>query len=162
MIKRLIKITFIPLIVLGTILTAVIFFTEGNDLTVIQKTYTQIGTYRWEYYNFNIQLYLINLENSLKASFFTNLGNNIMPSSPALPDWTDITSILKWIGNNLIFTPNMFIFLVNTTIILPTKLLIYPINIIITILGINTTNLDYVKIINTISSTYIKYISYLS
>lgn len=162
MIKKIIKITFVPLIILGTVLTSVIFFMAGNDLTVIQKSYTQIGNYRWEYYNFNIQLYLINLETSLKTTYITNLGNNLMPSSPALPDWTDITSILKWLGNNLIFTPNMIIFLVNTTIILPTKLIIYPLNIMITILGINTTNLDYVKIINTISNTYIKYITYLT
>lgn len=161
MIKKIIRLSFIPILLLGTVLTALIFFSQGNDLTIITKQTTQIGDYTWNYYKFDTLQYLINLENSIKGTTMTAIFEGLAPDLPPQPTWTDILSILKYIANSFIFVPNMAVFLINSTVLIPIKVLFYPLNIIITLMGINTANVDYIKAIVAINNMYINYIAYI-
>ena len=110
--KNLLKKTFIPIITIGTLITAVWLFQGVENWSVITRQSIQIGSYNWEFYSFDIRRYLGNLETSVNPKQLELLLPEF-PMIPITPDWTDILSILKFIANNLIFSPNMLIYIVN-------------------------------------------------
>ena len=161
--KLLLKKTAIPIILLGTILTSVILLQNVNGWSVIELKTIQYGSYTWTYYTFNIRDYVYNIRD---AVLYKKIGFDAiipeMPKIPPIPEWTDILGGLKYIVNCLIFEVNILIYLINFTILLPTKMLLYPLNIIITLLGINTTNIQWITILRNIMTANVDFVKYWS
>lgn len=166
MFNKLIKVTSIAIIIIGTALVAFSVVTGAQlfDGSIVQKTTTNVFGYKWTYYVFNMGQYKQNIENSLNILTFSNA----IPSIPQLPIWPNLSNdvtqitdniqkILKFIAKCLILIPNYIIFIFNVGL-LPAKLFLYPIRIIITLMGLNTADEGFINVVETISTIFIPYI----
>lgn len=165
---EILKKTWIPITIIGTVLTAFLFFSpftpieDYSQYTIIRHEMRQIGTWTWNFYSFDTLAYLKNLQNSFtNPQFLTNTFTGKLPTLPTSPNWADLTSIYRYIVNSIIFVPNVFIALINYVLIAPIQLLIYPINVVMSLLGINTTNKDFVTAFNFLTNLKINYINYI-
>lgn len=154
-IRRIMPIT----IIVGTILVA-FGISQIDGATIIENRSITYGTYIWEYKYFNVYQYIKNLNYSLNNLNF----NSMIPSQPILPNtpnstW-DILGWIKFIGSVvLIYVANWVIYALNWLILMPIKLtVLYPLNVILSILGLNTTNNDYIVVITELYNWSIPYI----
>lgn len=168
--KTLLKKTWIPIVIIGTVLTAFIFFNPTSatviapnltEYTVIRHEAIAYGNYTWTFYSFDTASYIKNLANTIKPNYLADIFTQNVPTIPQLPDWTDILSVLRYIANMFIFIPNMFIIMANYLLLAPLQLLVYPLWIIMSLMGINTSNRDYVYLLNKIIHLKITYINYI-
>lgn len=162
--REILKRTFIPLIIIGTIITAVgsLTFWAAPELLVITPVQKNIINWQWNYYTFDVNKYLNNINTAIAGkNIFSNSIIAYPPTLPTLPDWTNVLSILKYTVNIWIYILNCLFFGINNIILLPVKIIMYPANIITTLLGINTTHFEYIDFVKAIMNLKLTYVIYL-
>lgn len=155
MLKRIINLTLPILITIGTLLVA-FGVANINGLTVISQKSVEYGSFTWNYYYFDTHIYINNLENALNDTAITGI-------IPEPPQWnntppTDILTFLPKIINALTYSFNWIIYALNWLLLAPLKILLYPINILISLFGFNTSNDNYIKIIQNLYNWQLPYI----
>ena len=156
MIKRLLYIVFPLTIIVGSLLVALPIITGSTEfdytvLSIHRIDYVAAGqAYSWYYYKLDIQSYLRNLQTSLNI---TQL-NAVIPEKPVLkaaPEAWKVVEWLEYIANFLfVYLINWLIYIINWVFIVPIKILLYPFNILLAILGIQTSDIEWVKSIREI------------
>ena len=148
-------------ILLGTILVA-FGLSNVEGATIIHNESINYGTYTWTYKVIDLKLYLQNLEEQLNINTVISMFPN-QPELPTTPADTDILGWIKFVASILLqYIANWIIYALNYLLLAPLKIILYPANIIITILGLNTTEESYIKVLRSIYQFQLPYIPYFN
>ena len=150
------------IILLGVVLIAFGLHRIQGFTVVTQKSIVYGPDYTWTYFEIDFGKYLQNLETSISFDQFPEVFGITIPTLPVKPaNNADVVGWLNFTAKLIsVYLLNWIIFALNNLVLIPIKLLLYPTNVILAVLGINTSNNDFIVAFKGLYSLNIPLIPY--
>lgn len=149
------------ILLLGTVLIAFRMYNLEGFTVITQNRLVYSPEYTWTFYTIDFNKYLQNLETSIDLNQLNalTLEPPVLPTKPS--NDADVIGWVQFVAKLIsVYAMNWIILIINALVVAPIKILCYPVNIIFAILGINTSNNDFITVFRNLYQIAIPYIPY--